>query len=62
MGIYEVLEVTDMIRDAIRAKKNISEMYVIAKEHGYLTLAEDALAKVALGMTTLDECQKVGIL
>ena len=55
MGIYEVLEVNDVIRDAIRAKKTISEMYALAKENGYLTLAEDALAKVSLGMTTLDE-------
>jgi type II secretory ATPase GspE/PulE/Tfp pilus assembly ATPase PilB-like protein len=62
MGIYEVLEINDVIRDAIRAKKNISEMYALAKENGYLTLAEDALAKVSLGMTTLDECRKVGIL
>ena len=62
MGIYEVLEFNDATRDAVRAHKPSTELFRIARDHGFVTLGEDALAKIALGMTTLEECRKAGIL
>lgn len=62
MGVYEVLQITNEIRDAIRAQKSDSEIRKIAIASGFLTIQDDARAKILLGMTTLEECQKNGIL
>lgn len=62
MGIYEVFQVTDEVRDAIRTGKNDTEIHNIALKYGFLSLSDDARAKVLLGMTTHDECEKNGIL
>ena len=62
MGVYEVLQITNEIRDAIRAQKSDSEIQKIAIASGFLTIQDDARAKILLGMTTLEECQKNGIL
>lgn len=62
MGIYEVLQITDEIREAIRVWKNDSEIRTMSEKTGFLSLAEDARAKILLGMTTQEECEKNGIL
>lgn len=62
MGIYEVFQVTDEIREAIRTGKNDSEIRMLAQKGGFLSILDDARAKVLLGMTTQEECEKNGIL
>lgn len=62
MGIYEVFQVTDEVRDAIRTGKNDVEIHTLALKSGFLSLSDDARAKVLLGMTTHEECEKNGIL
>ena len=62
MGIYEVLQVTDDIREAIRTSKNDTDIHTLAVHDWFISLAEDARAKVLLGMTTHEECEKNGIL
>lgn len=62
IGIYEVLRVTDAVRDAIRDSKTDSEIHDIALRDGFLSLKDDARAKILLGMTTQEECEKNGIL
>lgn len=62
MGIYEVLQITDDIREAIRHSKSDTEIHALALTDGYLSLADDARAKILLGMTTQEECEKNGIL
>lgn len=62
MGIYEIFAVTDTIRDAIRGGHTDTEMFELARRDGFVTLADDARAKVLLGMTTEDECRKNGLL
>jgi hypothetical protein len=37
-------------------------MLEIARRDGFITLSDDARAKVLLGMTTEDECRKNGLL
>jgi len=62
MGIYEVFQVTDEIREAIRTGKNDTEIRTLAIKGWFLSITQDARAKVLLGMTTQDECEKNGIL
>lgn len=62
MGIYEVLQITDDIREAIRNGKPDGDIHRIAVKNWFLSLTEDARAKVLLGMTTQGECEKNGIL
>lgn len=50
------------MREAIRSGKSDSEIHAIALKEGFLSLADDARAKVLLGMTTISECEKNGIL
>lgn len=62
VGIYEIFAVTESIRDTIRAGNTDTEMFELARKDGFLTLADDARAKVLLGMTTEEECRKNGLL
>lgn len=62
MGIYEVFQVTEEIRDAIRGGKNDTEIRTLAEKSGFLSISDDARAKILLGMTTQEECEKNGIL
>lgn len=62
MGIYEVFQVTDEVREAIRTGKNDTDIKNIALKWGFLSILDDARAKVLLGMTTQEECEKNGIL
>jgi type II secretory ATPase GspE/PulE/Tfp pilus assembly ATPase PilB-like protein len=62
VGIYEIFAVTESIRDTIRAGHTDTEMFELARKDGFLTLADDARAKVLLGMTTEEECRKNGLL
>lgn len=62
VGIYEIFSVTDTIREAIRAWHTDMEIFNFARKDGFLTLSDDARAKVLLGMTTIEECQKNGLL
>jgi type II secretory ATPase GspE/PulE/Tfp pilus assembly ATPase PilB-like protein len=54
--------VTDAVRDAIRDGKSDSEIHALALKDWFLSLADDARAKILLGMTTQEECEKNGIL
>jgi len=60
--VYEIFAVTDTIRETIRAGHTDTEMFNLARKDGFLTLSDDARAKVLLGMTTTEECQRNGIL
>lgn len=62
VGIYEVFAVTDAIRDSIRSGHTDTEMFQLARKDGFLTLADDARAKVLLWMTTTAECEGNGLL
>jgi len=59
VGIFEVLEMTDAIRDRIHARASGEEIARAARAGGMITLKDDALRKAALGLTTLDEALRV---
>lgn len=59
VGIYEVLEVTERIRDLIVKKASNDEIHKVAREEGMITMLEDGFVKAALGYTTLEEILRV---
>jgi type IV pilus assembly protein PilB len=59
LGVYELLEVDDTTRDRITSNPTLSELRRYARESGMRTLREDGLAKVAAGLTTIEELMRV---
>ncbi|HXE31641.1 MAG TPA: GspE/PulE family protein [Terriglobales bacterium] len=58
-AIHELLEMTDTVREMILSKRPSSEIRRIAKQEGMKFLRESALDRVAAGLTTLKEINKV---
>lgn len=59
IGIFELLIVTDEIRDMILANASSSLIWKKAKDAGALSLKEDGLQKVKRGYTTIEEVMRV---
>jgi type IV pilus assembly protein PilB len=59
IGVYELLIVNDRIRDLVLQKASSHLIREAAIESGMKTLKEDAIAKILLGQTTLEECLRV---
>lgn len=55
VGIYEMMVVTDEIRDLVLKRASTAEMAQAARRDGMITLREDGLAKAAQGVTTIEE-------
>ena len=58
-GLYELLVVTDEIRQAILAGASGDEIARLARKHGLRKLREDGIRKVLEGVTTIDEVLRV---
>ena len=58
-AIHELLEMTDTVRESILAKRPSSEIRRLARQEGMKFLRESALERVADGLTTLKEINKV---
>ncbi len=59
IGIFELLEVTQSIRDLIVAKADADQIEQKAIHEGMQTMLMDGLAKVKAGLTTIDEVMRV---
>ncbi len=59
MGVYEILEVNDFIREAIMRRADAGEVKKIAIKNGMVTLLEDGFAKALTGDTTIEEILRV---
>jgi type IV pilus assembly protein PilB len=55
VGLFEVMEMTDALREMIMRNAPASELRRVAMEEGMLTLRQSGLKKVAEGATSLDE-------
>ncbi|MCG6926184.1 MAG: type IV-A pilus assembly ATPase PilB [Acidobacteria bacterium] len=62
VGLYEVMEVSDAIRDLVMVGATAVEIQKKALEEGMLTLRMSGLQKVRDGVTTLDEVLKETVL
>lgn len=59
IGIYEVMEITDNIIQMITDRVKESEIEREARKNGYTTMKEEGILKVLVGLTTLEEVQRV---
>jgi general secretion pathway protein E len=59
VGIYELVEVSIPIQNAITRRATAGEMVRIAKAEGYRNLREDGLIKAWRGVTSVDEVLRV---
>ncbi len=56
VGVFELLVLNELVRDAILEQKTSYEIRQISIEHsGLITLLEDGLVKAAAGITTIEE-------
>ena len=58
IGVFEVLDLNDELKEAIMSGKSSLEIRRLALEQGYKPLVVDAVNKVIQGYTTLDEINK----
>lgn len=59
IGVHEVLEVDDEIREAIMRRANTAEIQKIAIKNGMQPMLEDAFQKASAGETTIEEIVRV---
>ena len=59
VGIFEILYVSDAIRELIIAKAPTNIIKKKAQEEGMKIMFEDGLAKIETGVTTLEEILRV---
>jgi type II secretory ATPase GspE/PulE/Tfp pilus assembly ATPase PilB-like protein len=58
IGVYELLIVTDAIREAVLSNPTVQSIAAVARQQGP-TLRDEGLAVVAKGITSLEELQRV---
>jgi len=58
IGLYEVMQVTDELREMILVGASTLELRRTAMEHGMLTLRTSGLRKIAAGQTSIEEVLK----
>jgi type IV pilus assembly protein PilB len=55
IALYEVMKLTDPVRELIVRGGTTEELRILAKKEGMRTLRESGLAKIKEGLTTIDE-------
>jgi len=58
-GLYEVVEVTEKVRELTSGKTSADEIKKAAIEDGMITMSQDGVNKIAAGLTTIDEVLRV---
>ena len=58
IGIYEMMEVTDSIKELIIQRATTDDIHAMGVHEGMTTLRQDGWLKVCLGMTTFEEVTK----
>jgi type IV pilus assembly protein PilB len=61
VGVYEVMELSDEMKQLIVRKASPSEIRMAASRTGVETLREVAVKKMLAGLTTLDEVVRVTV-
>jgi type II secretory ATPase GspE/PulE/Tfp pilus assembly ATPase PilB-like protein len=59
IGIYELLEITPNIREALAENMNTEALYNLAKKEGFRLMIEDGIEKVKHGDVDISELMKV---
>lgn len=58
-GIYEVLEITEEVRELIKRRSSADDIRKEAVKQGMVTMLEDGFRKVAEGITSIEEILRV---
>ncbi|MFA6002560.1 MAG: type IV-A pilus assembly ATPase PilB [Elusimicrobiota bacterium] len=58
-GLYEILEITDIMRQMILDKASAKELKDMGRKQGMITLRECAIRKLLTGVTTVEEMIRV---
>ena len=61
MGVLEVLEMDDAIREMILNRSTTSEIQAHAQKKGMRTIHQDAIKKLETGVTTVEEVMRVTV-
>ena len=59
IGIFEAFVVNEEMEDLILKNPSIPEIKRLARKHGMVSMYQDGLLKVLLGITTIEEVQRV---
>ena len=59
VGLYELLTIDDTYRDLITTNPTVTELRRLCRERGMVSLRDEGLRKVELGITTIDEVMRV---
>ncbi len=59
IGIYEIIEVTNEIKELINEKAPVTSYIEVAKRNNFRTMQEDGLEKASLGITSIEEILRV---
>ncbi len=59
VGIYEVLNVSEAIKEMIVRKTSSDQILIQAKKEGMITMTEDGFIKAAKGVTSIEEVLRV---
>ncbi len=59
MGIFELLTITDEMREMIVMRRSATDLLATARRHGLKLMREDGWTKVVKGLTTVEEIARV---
>ncbi|MCA9385416.1 type II/IV secretion system protein [Candidatus Dojkabacteria bacterium] len=59
IGLYETLQITKDIRDAITDNANADKIFEIARKEGLVLIVEDGINKLRAGVTSISEVNRV---
>jgi type II secretory ATPase GspE/PulE/Tfp pilus assembly ATPase PilB-like protein len=59
IGVYELLLITDRLRDLIRENPNLTAIKAEARKNGMLYMKEEGLRLVVKGVTSVDELMRI---
>ncbi len=59
LGIYELVQVTEPLKDAIQQRLPTHDTIELARKAGFRSLRQDGLIKAAMGITSVDEVMRV---
>jgi len=59
VGVFEILEITEDIKDLIMKRVSSNEITDVARKNGMTTMLEDGIEKVVAGVTTIKEVTRV---
>ena len=59
IGVFEVMSVSPALQQIIMESGNSLDMIEIAKREGFITLKQSGIAKIAAGVTSLEEVNRV---